>query len=206
MQMHTKPMILIPLKPSANHQLPRPLSIFACQDDGPYKLIIRSVVSGAIALLLSPFFLPSIANNWDSPAKMADLNVSHNGACITVTDNQSALIFLGTGCSSAVPNAMCLIQPSNPPCRICSQALSVPPEENPNYRCFRWVLLSLLQLMACVSRLSIGIVDCIDCSFSASFNWLLLNVGLEKWSLILAYLFVDWLLIIIMILDLELLF
>ena len=27
----------------------------------------------------------------------------------------SALIFLGTGCSSAVPNAMCLIQPSDPP-------------------------------------------------------------------------------------------
>nr|GMD09229.1 putative hydrolase C777.06C [Ipomoea batatas] len=48
---------------------------------------------------------------------------------------QSALIFLGTGCSSAVPNALCLIRPSDPPCQVCSQSLSVPPEQNPNYRC-----------------------------------------------------------------------
>ncbi|KAJ8762651.1 hypothetical protein K2173_010672 [Erythroxylum novogranatense] len=47
---------------------------------------------------------------------------------------RSALIFLGTGCSSAVPNAMCLIQPSNPPCPVCSQSLTLPPEKNPNYR------------------------------------------------------------------------
>lgn len=46
----------------------------------------------------------------------------------------SALIFLGTGCSSAVPNAMCLIQPSDPPCYVCSQSLSIPPDHNPNYR------------------------------------------------------------------------
>lgn len=49
-------------------------------------------------------------------------------------DARSALIFLGTGCSSAIPNAMCLIQPSHPPCSVCSQALSIPPEQNPNYR------------------------------------------------------------------------
>ncbi|KAL6206892.1 hypothetical protein ACLB2K_024138 [Fragaria x ananassa] len=47
----------------------------------------------------------------------------------------SALIFVGTGCSSAVPNAMCLIQPSDPPCHVCSQALYLPAEQNPNYRC-----------------------------------------------------------------------
>ncbi|RXH98930.1 hypothetical protein DVH24_011255 [Malus domestica] len=47
---------------------------------------------------------------------------------------RSALIFLGTGCSSAVPNAMCLIQPSDP-CHVCAQALSIPPDQNPNYRC-----------------------------------------------------------------------
>ncbi|KAF3542193.1 hypothetical protein DY000_02009004 [Brassica cretica] len=46
----------------------------------------------------------------------------------------SALIFLGTGCSSAVPNAMCLIQKSDSPCHVCSQSLSIPPERNPNYR------------------------------------------------------------------------
>lgn len=48
--------------------------------------------------------------------------------------SSSALIFLGTGCSSAVPNAMCLIQPSDPPCRVCSQSLLLPPDQNPNYR------------------------------------------------------------------------
>ncbi|KAJ4981863.1 hypothetical protein NE237_032700 [Protea cynaroides] len=47
----------------------------------------------------------------------------------------SALIFLGTGCSSMLPNAMCLIQPTDSPCSVCSQALVVPPECNPNYRC-----------------------------------------------------------------------
>ncbi|MQL81707.1 hypothetical protein Taro_014171, partial [Colocasia esculenta] len=47
----------------------------------------------------------------------------------------SSLVFLGTGCSSMVPNAVCLIQPSDPPCPVCSQALSVPPQRNPNYRC-----------------------------------------------------------------------
>jgi hypothetical protein len=49
--------------------------------------------------------------------------------------SSSSLVFLGTGCSSAVPNARCLIQPPDPPCPVCSQSLSVPPELNPNYRC-----------------------------------------------------------------------
>ncbi|KAG9439386.1 hypothetical protein H6P81_019551 [Aristolochia fimbriata] len=47
----------------------------------------------------------------------------------------SSLLFLGTGCSSVVPNAMCLLQPSDPPCKVCHQSLAVPPEKNPNYRC-----------------------------------------------------------------------
>ncbi|KAM2582542.1 hypothetical protein TB1_004669 [Malus domestica] len=47
---------------------------------------------------------------------------------------RSALIFLGTGCSGSVPNAMCLIQASDP-CHVCAQALSIPPDQNPNYRC-----------------------------------------------------------------------
>ncbi|XP_057544385.1 putative hydrolase C777.06c isoform X1 [Amaranthus tricolor] len=46
----------------------------------------------------------------------------------------SSLIFMGTGCSSAVPNAMCLIQSSDPPCPVCPQSLSIPPDQNPNYR------------------------------------------------------------------------
>ncbi|KAL6561942.1 hypothetical protein OROGR_002949 [Orobanche gracilis] len=59
---------------------------------------------------------------------------------VEVTENgnaeppKSALIFIGTGCSSAVPNAMCLIQPSDPPCPVCSQSLTLPPDRNPNYR------------------------------------------------------------------------
>ncbi|KAK1278077.1 hypothetical protein QJS04_geneDACA022148 [Acorus gramineus] len=55
----------------------------------------------------------------------------------TSSSSSSSLVFLGTGCSSAVPNAMCLIQPSDPvnPCRVCTQSLSVPPQHNPNYRC-----------------------------------------------------------------------
>ncbi|XP_050203931.1 putative hydrolase C777.06c [Mercurialis annua] len=48
--------------------------------------------------------------------------------------SSSALIFLGTGCSNSVPNAMCLIRPSDPPCNVCSQSLSLPPHQNPNYR------------------------------------------------------------------------
>ncbi|KAL1560473.1 putative hydrolase isoform X2 [Salvia divinorum] len=62
-------------------------------------------------------------------------------ATVVVAENgnagmeKSALIFLGTGCSSAVPNALCLIQPSDPPCPVCSQSLTLPPDQNPNYRC-----------------------------------------------------------------------
>ncbi|KAL3833671.1 hypothetical protein ACJIZ3_008407 [Penstemon smallii] len=65
---------------------------------------------------------------------MADTGgeVVENG---NVDPPQSALIFIGTGCSSAVPNALCLIQPSDPPCHVCSQSLSIPPDQNPNYRC-----------------------------------------------------------------------
>ncbi|XXG68347.1 hypothetical protein AAC387_Pa06g1455 [Persea americana] len=51
------------------------------------------------------------------------------------SSSSSSLVFLGTGCSSAVPNVTCLLQPSDPPCSVCIQSLSVPPELNPNYRC-----------------------------------------------------------------------
>ncbi|KAG6419354.1 hypothetical protein SASPL_121574 [Salvia splendens] len=62
----------------------------------------------------------------------ATVVVADNGNALT---EKSALIFLGTGCSSAVPNALCLIQPSDPPCPVCSQSLTLPPDQNPNYRC-----------------------------------------------------------------------
>ncbi|KDP20452.1 hypothetical protein JCGZ_05297 [Jatropha curcas] len=57
----------------------------------------------------------------------------------------SALIFLGTGCSNTVPFGLCLIQPSDPPCHVCSRALSVPPEKNPNYRCNTSLLIDYCQ-------------------------------------------------------------
>ncbi|KAK3149885.1 hypothetical protein QOZ80_3AG0224270 [Eleusine coracana subsp. coracana] len=53
----------------------------------------------------------------------------------TVASSSSSLIFLDTGCSGALPDARCLIQPSTPPCAVCSMALSLPPDLNPNYRC-----------------------------------------------------------------------
>ncbi|KAG0468761.1 hypothetical protein HPP92_018089 [Vanilla planifolia] len=56
----------------------------------------------------------------------------------------SSLILLGTGCSSAVPNARCLINPTDPPCQVCSLSLSVPPEKNPNYRCNTSLLIDHL--------------------------------------------------------------
>ncbi|GMH01462.1 hypothetical protein Nepgr_003301 [Nepenthes gracilis] len=61
------------------------------------------------------------------------------------SENLSALIFLGTGCSSAVPNALCLIQPSDPPCEVCFQSMSIPPERNPNYRCNTSLLIDYCQ-------------------------------------------------------------
>lgn len=47
---------------------------------------------------------------------------------------ESALIFLGTGCSSSIPYTRCLIRPPNPPCHVCTQSLTLPPLRNPNYR------------------------------------------------------------------------
>ncbi|KAJ0018484.1 hypothetical protein Pint_10964 [Pistacia integerrima] len=58
-------------------------------------------------------------------------NETDNG----VVSTGSSLIFLGTGCSSALPNTLCLIRPSDPPCNVCYPALSLPPHLNPNYRC-----------------------------------------------------------------------
>ncbi|XP_062184366.1 putative hydrolase C777.06c [Phragmites australis] len=52
----------------------------------------------------------------------------------TAAAASSSLIFLGTGCSGALPDTRCLIKPSTPPCAVCSTALSLPPDRNPNYR------------------------------------------------------------------------
>ncbi|KAL8152461.1 hypothetical protein V2J09_010221 [Rumex salicifolius] len=60
-------------------------------------------------------------------------------------EGSSALIFLGTGCSSAVPSSLCLIQPSDPPCSVCFQSLSISPDRNPNYRCNTSLLIDYCQ-------------------------------------------------------------
>ncbi|EAY91172.1 hypothetical protein OsI_12781 [Oryza sativa Indica Group] len=49
----------------------------------------------------------------------------------------SSVIFLGTGCSGALPDTRCLLRPSAPPCAVCSLGVSLPPEQNPNYRYFQ---------------------------------------------------------------------
>uniref|UniRef100_A0A0D9VWS7 Metallo-beta-lactamase domain-containing protein n=1 Tax=Leersia perrieri TaxID=77586 RepID=A0A0D9VWS7_9ORYZ len=53
----------------------------------------------------------------------------------------SSVIFLGTGCSTVVPDTRCLVTPSAPPCPVCSQSLSLPPDQNPNYRCNNSLLI-----------------------------------------------------------------
>ncbi|KAF7120742.1 hypothetical protein RHSIM_Rhsim13G0117600 [Rhododendron simsii] len=58
-------------------------------------------------------------------------NVGEKGYAL---EPRSAVIFLGTGCSNSVPNARCLIQPSDPPCQVCLSSLSLLPDRNPNYR------------------------------------------------------------------------
>ncbi|XP_064972608.1 putative hydrolase C777.06c isoform X3 [Musa acuminata AAA Group] len=68
-----------------------------------------------------------------SPSGLEDGNLGEGGEG-TSGVGLSSLIFLGTGCSNTVPNARCLIQPSDPPCAVCTQSLYVPPEKNPNYR------------------------------------------------------------------------
>ncbi|RLM64721.1 hypothetical protein C2845_PM16G07030 [Panicum miliaceum] len=66
----------------------------------------------------------------------SDPNTSPAGGTATATAaavSSSSLIFLGTGCSTALPDTRCLIRPSTPPCAVCSTALSLPPDRNPNY-------------------------------------------------------------------------
>ncbi|XP_058071545.1 putative hydrolase C777.06c isoform X2 [Magnolia sinica] len=78
-------------------------------------------------------------------------NLSENGSIsdpdskIYGSSSSSSILFLGTGCSSAVPNLMCLLQPSDPPCQVCVQSLSVPPDRNPNYRCNTSLLIDYSQ-------------------------------------------------------------
>ncbi|TVU14630.1 hypothetical protein EJB05_38107, partial [Eragrostis curvula] len=64
----------------------------------------------------------------------ADLTAASPTGSTAAAASSSSLIFLGTGCSAALPDTRCLINPSAPPCAVCTTALSIPPEQNPNYR------------------------------------------------------------------------
>ncbi|AES64115.1 putative metallo-beta-lactamase [Medicago truncatula] len=81
-----------------------------------------------------------------------------NGTDDGTPPSESALIFLGTGCSSMVPNVLCLINPSDPPCSVCAQSLSIPPEKNPNYRCNTSMLIDY-------------------CGSGSNHNYILIDVG-----------------------------
>lgn len=82
--------------------------------------------------------------------KMEDNGGHENGNKAAFEPRQSALIFLGTGGSGTVPDLRCLMKPSDPPCHVCFQAKSLPPEENPNCR-FKFTFSSLTSLHFSVS-------------------------------------------------------
>ncbi|XP_050203929.1 putative hydrolase C777.06c [Mercurialis annua] len=96
-----------------------------------------------VIILIPPSkFKPIKGRKKEKPSTYSETMESQN---LTSNGVGSALIFLGTGNSSAVPHPMCLIQPSDPPCHVCSQALSVPPDQNPNYRCNTSLLIDYQQ-------------------------------------------------------------
>nr|CAB3486996.1 unnamed protein product [Digitaria exilis] len=69
------------------------------------------------------------------PADPATVPAGGNAASASPQPRpSSSLIFLGTGCSGALPDTRCLIRQSTPPCTVCSMGLSLPPDQNPNYR------------------------------------------------------------------------
>lgn len=80
------------------------------------------------------------------------LHTFHSSVCILLwkmaTEMESALIFLGTGSSGSVPYMSCLIEPSDPPCSVCTQSLSLPPQSNPNYRYLTSSLPTSYQLLS----------------------------------------------------------
>lgn len=98
---------------------------------------------------------------------LPESSVTING----VGTGRSSLIFLGTGCSSAVPNARCLIRPTDPPCAVCFQSLSLPPERNPNYRYTLPRLLILCILLRWIWIRDLGLLyeaRMLDFSFTLS--------------------------------------
>nr|ABA99850.1 hypothetical protein LOC_Os12g42100 [Oryza sativa Japonica Group] len=115
-------------------------------------------------------------------------SVAGEGGTPAPPPSSSSLVFLGTGCSSAVPNARCLIQPPDPPCAVCSQSLSVPPELNPNYRFSDSHALILSRIWALVSAWLLAAADGSDvlcntsllidyCQDEVTHKYILIDVG-----------------------------
>ena len=114
--------------------------------------------------------------------EMANPDLTENGVL-----DSSALIFLGTGCSSAVPNARCLIQPSDPPCEVCFQSLSVPPDRNPNYRYYYYYFEDVLSLLFVPHCCNLDLALCIPglfclvaCYRSLEFNAIVVCLVVES--------------------------
>ena len=90
----------------------------------------------AIVFVLSVSSIFPLFSSRANVRMATSISATENHHVTASSDGKSALIFLGTGCSSMVPNVRCLIQPADPPCSVCFQSMSVPPEKNPNYRWF----------------------------------------------------------------------
>lgn len=85
---------------------------------------------------------------------------------------ESALIFMGTGGSSSVPYSRCLIRPSDPPCSVCVQSLSLPPHLNPNYRCNTSLLIDYYSQTDCAShKHKYILIDCGKTFREAVLRW-----------------------------------
>lgn len=91
--------------------------------------------------ILSPFSSLENSEMEKEGAKVESLE-KNNGS--NRNDCPSSVIILGSGSSGCTPEFACLIQPSDPPCKVCFDSLSLPPEQSPNYRCA--VLISALSL------------------------------------------------------------
>ncbi|WVZ59917.1 hypothetical protein U9M48_010001 [Paspalum notatum var. saurae] len=134
-----------------------------------------------------PAKLPRICSGMD-PDPAAASPTGGSAAAASPPTSSSSLIFLGTGCSGTLPDARCLIQPSVPPCAVCSTSLSLPPDRNPNYSQDCKIDLDPSEFSSCLKfdksiRISSIVVMCntsllIDyCHDDGAHKYILIDVG-----------------------------
>ncbi|KAJ1270899.1 hypothetical protein BS78_06G086100 [Paspalum vaginatum] len=105
-----------------------------------------------------------------------DPSKSPTGGSALAPSPSSSLIFLGTGCSAALPDPRCLLRPSTPPCAVCSMGLSLPPERNPNYRCAQRNSASINMSWSIWQRLNTSLL--IDyCHDDGTHKYILIDIG-----------------------------